>query len=84
MFSLIFHLKIKILVISTEVKKIFQSFHMLSFLSSNNYILCLARIFLVLFCLILMGTKIYQMKESEYASKKEIGRSLEEIEKGLE
>lgn len=25
----------------------------------------------------------YQMKESEYSSKKEIGRSLEEVEKGL-
>ncbi len=25
----------------------------------------------------------YQMKESEYLSKKEIGRSLEEVEKGL-
>ena len=25
----------------------------------------------------------YQMKDSEYVSKKEIGRSLEEIEKGL-
>lgn len=25
----------------------------------------------------------YQMKESEYVSKKEIGRSLEELEKGL-
>ena len=28
-------------------------------------------------------TKHYQMKESEYKSKKTIGRALEEIEKGL-
>lgn len=34
------------------------------FLSSNNYILCLAQTLFFLFCLILMGTKIYQMKES--------------------
>lgn len=27
--------------------------------------------------------KHYQMKESEYSNKKEIGRSLEELEKGL-
>ena len=34
------------------------------FPSSNNYLLCLAQILFFLFCLILMGTKIYQMKES--------------------
>lgn len=28
-------------------------------------------------------TKCYQLKENEYKSKKEIGRSLEELEKGL-
>lgn len=28
-------------------------------------------------------TKHFQMKESEYISKREIGRALEEIEKGL-
>ena len=27
--------------------------------------------------------KTFQMKENEYKSKKEIGRSLEEVEKGL-
>ena len=28
-------------------------------------------------------TKHFQMKENEYVSKKEIGRALEEIDKGL-
>lgn len=28
-------------------------------------------------------TNHYQMKESEYVSKREIGRALEEVEKGL-
>ena len=31
----------------------------------------------------MLDTKHYQMKESEYKSKKAIGRALEEIEKGL-
>ncbi len=31
----------------------------------------------------MLSKNFYQMKESEYVSKKEIGRSLEEIEKGL-
>ena len=31
----------------------------------------------------MLNKNFYQMKESEYLSKKEIGRSLEEIEKGL-
>lgn len=31
----------------------------------------------------MLSKNFYQMKESEYLSKKEIGRSLEEIEKGL-
>ncbi|MBE6159015.1 MAG: DNA-directed RNA polymerase subunit omega [Firmicutes bacterium] len=31
----------------------------------------------------MLDTKHYQMKESEYKSKKTIGRALEEIEKGL-
>lgn len=31
----------------------------------------------------MLNTDHYQMKENEYKSKKAIGRSLEEIEKGL-
>lgn len=31
----------------------------------------------------MIENKHYQMKEEDYKSKKEIGRSLEEIEKGL-
>ena len=31
----------------------------------------------------ILDTKHYQMKESDYKSKKAIGRALEEIEKGL-
>ena len=31
----------------------------------------------------MIANKHYQMKESEYKSVKEIGRSLEELEKGL-
>ena len=31
----------------------------------------------------MLNNKHFQMKESEYVSDKEIGRSLEEIEKGL-
>ncbi len=31
----------------------------------------------------MLDTKHYQMKESEYKSKKTLGRALEEIEKGL-
>ena len=31
----------------------------------------------------MLDTKHYQMKESDYKSKKAIGRALEEIEKGL-
>ncbi len=31
----------------------------------------------------MLDNKHYQMKEEDYKSKKEIGRSLEEIEKGL-
>lgn len=31
----------------------------------------------------MLNKNFYQMKESEYLSEKEIGRSLEEIEKGL-
>ena len=31
----------------------------------------------------ILNTKHYQMKEEEYKNKKEIGRALEEIEKGL-
>ena len=31
----------------------------------------------------MLNTKHYQMKESDYKSKKAIGRALEEIEKGL-
>ena len=31
----------------------------------------------------MLETKHYQMKESEYKSKKTLGRALEEIEKGL-
>ena len=31
----------------------------------------------------MLNTKHYQMKETEYKSKKAIGRALEEIEKGL-
>ncbi len=31
----------------------------------------------------MLNNKHFQMKEEEYKSKKEIGRSMEEIEKGL-
>ena len=31
----------------------------------------------------MLENKHYQMKEAEYSNKKEIGRSLEELEKGL-
>ena len=31
----------------------------------------------------MINNKRFQMKENEYISKKEIGRSLEELEKGL-
>ena len=31
----------------------------------------------------MMETKHFQMKENEYKSKKELGRALEELEKGL-
>ena len=31
----------------------------------------------------MLDTKHYQMKETEYKNKKDIGRSLEEVEKGL-